>query len=51
MSSLTLLVNALLSAPLYKLYDACRLGPGLPVAPMLAKPTKQVNEVLRRLSD
>jgi len=48
--SLTLLVNALLTSPMYALYHTCRLVPGLPVAPMLAKPTKAIGEVLRRLA-
>jgi DNA ligase-1 len=48
--SLTLLVKALLTSPIYALYRTCRLVPGLPVAPMLAKPTKAIGEVLRRLA-
>jgi DNA ligase-1 len=42
--------KALLSVPVYELYQRCRLVPGVPVAPMLAKPTKAITEVLRRLS-
>jgi len=48
--SLTFLVKALLTSPMYALYKTCRLVPGLPVAPMLAKPTKAIGEVLRRLA-
>ena len=48
--SLTMLVQALLTSPMYALYQTCRLVPGLPVAPMLAKPTKAIGEVLRRLA-
>lgn len=48
--SITLLSKALLSAPMYKLYQSCKLVPGLPVAPMLAKPQKKITEVLQRLS-
>jgi DNA ligase-1 len=48
--SLTLLTKALLSAPMYKLFQSCKLVPGLPVAPMLAKPQKKITEVLQRLS-
>lgn len=48
--SLSVLAKALLTTPIYELYLACRLVPGVPVAPMLAKPTKQIGEVLRRLS-
>mmetsp|Transcript_12946 Transcript_12946/g.19482 ORF Transcript_12946/g.19482 Transcript_12946/m.19482 type:complete len:812 (+) Transcript_12946:66-2501(+) len=48
--SLSVLVDALLHHPLHDLHKHCRLTPGVPVAPMLAKPTKQVAEVLKRLS-
>jgi ATP-dependent DNA ligase len=47
--NLTLLINALLTLPLHKLYQSCRLIPGVPVAPMLAKPTKEVKEVFTLL--
>jgi DNA ligase-1 len=48
--NLSILVSALISKPLYQLYQSCRLIPGVPVAPMLAKPTKAIGEVLKRLS-
>ena len=48
--SYSLLIQALLAAPLHELYLRCRLVPGVPVHPMLAKPTKEIGEVLRRLS-
>lgn len=44
------LVKQLLEQPLYNLHHGCRLDIGIPVAPMLAKPTKQIGEVLSRLS-
>ena len=48
--NLNILISALISKPLYQLYKTCRLIPGVPVAPMLAKPTKAIGEVLKRLS-
>ena len=45
----TLVMNAL-AYPLHELHKYCALTPGVPVAPMLAKPTKSVLEVLKRLS-
>ena len=49
-SSFDALLDALLRAPLYRLNQECTLRPGMPVEPMLAKPTKSIQEVLKRLS-
>ncbi|KAL3759541.1 hypothetical protein ACHAWU_000840 [Discostella pseudostelligera] len=48
-SSYDALLDALLSAPIQELHQHCALLPGVPVGPMLAKPTKSVQEVLKRL--
>jgi len=44
------LVDASLKTPLEQLHLACTLKPGIPVEPMLAKPTKSCAEVLKRLN-
>ena len=44
------LLNACLGHPLETLHVHCTLKPGIPVAPMLAKPTKSIQEVLTRLN-
>ena len=44
------LLNAALKVPLPKLHEACAFQPGIPVVPMLAKPTKSIQEVLNRLN-
>lgn len=44
------LLDALLRVPLDQMYKECSLTPGVPVEPMLAKPTKSIQEVLKRLS-
>ena len=43
------LLDAALKVPLVALHDACSFQPGIPVVPMLAKPTKSIQEVLNRL--
>ena len=43
------LLDAALRVPLVKLNTACHFQPGIPVEPMLAKPTKSIQEVLKRL--
>ena len=45
-----LLAEALLSQPLHSIGKVCSLVTGIPVAPMLAKPTKEIGEVLSRLN-
>eukprot|EP01033_Poteriospumella_lacustris_P011400 gene11400-8114_t len=47
--NLSLVLAACVDYPLHLLYQRCRLLMGVPVAPMLAKPTKEIGEVLRRL--
>lgn len=44
------ILETALKVPLEKFYLECTLTPGIPVAPMLAKPTKSVQEVLKRLN-
>jgi DNA ligase-1 len=48
--SYDVLLDAALMVPLKHLTKACRFQPGLPVCPMLAKPTKSIQEVLKRLN-
>ena len=44
------LLDACLSVPLADLSQVCCFEPGIPVTPMLAKPTKSIQEVLKRLN-
>ncbi|KAF9885014.1 hypothetical protein FE257_000837 [Aspergillus nanangensis] len=43
-----IVVPAMLEHGLSKLGDVCKLQPGIPIKPMLAKPTKSITEVLDR---
>lgn len=42
--------DAARSVPLQEMFKNCTLKPGMPVVPMLAKPTKSIKEVLQRLN-
>jgi len=44
------LLKAVYQVPLIQLNTICHFQPGIPVEPMLAKPTKSIQEVLKRLS-
>nr|OQO09820.1 hypothetical protein B0A51_18364 [Rachicladosporium sp. CCFEE 5018] len=46
--SYEVIVPALLKGGIWNLREACRLQPGVPLKPMLAKPTKSLGEVLDR---
>ncbi|GMH47838.1 hypothetical protein TrVE_jg8962 [Triparma verrucosa] len=48
-SNVDQICDAALVHPLHDLHLHCKLEPGRPVEPMLAKPTKSVQEVLKRL--
>jgi DNA ligase 1 len=43
------LLDAALTVPLERLHQKCTLTCGIPVSPMLAKPTKSIQQVLKRL--
>lgn len=42
------IIPAMLEHGLHKLGEVCKLQPGIPIKPMLAKPTKSITEVLDR---
>ena len=46
--SYEVIVPALLKGGIWKLREECKLQPGVPLKPMLAKPTKSIGEVLDR---
>ena len=46
--SYEVIVPAMLEHGIMKLHDSCKLQPGVPLKPMLAKPTKSITEVLDR---
>lgn len=45
------IVPALLSGGVWDLPKTCTFSPGIPVGPMLAKPTKGVSEIVEKFQD
>ncbi|CAI9761538.1 unnamed protein product [Fraxinus pennsylvanica] len=45
------IVPALLAGGVWNLPKTCRFSPGIPVGPMLAKPTKGVSEIVEKFQD
>jgi len=46
--SYAVIIPAMLEHGILNLHDSCKLQPGVPLKPMLAKPTKSITEVLDR---
>lgn len=46
--SYEVIIPAMLEHGVFKLHESCKLQPGVPLKPMLAKPTKSITEVLDR---
>lgn len=45
------IVPALLSSGVWNLLKTCNFIPGVPIGPMLAKPTKGVSEIVNKFQD
>jgi DNA ligase 1 len=46
--SYEVIIPAMLEHGIFQLHESCKLQPGVPLKPMLAKPTKSITEVLDR---
>ncbi|KAK5083743.1 ATP-dependent DNA ligase Cdc17 [Lithohypha guttulata] len=46
--SYEVIIPAMLEYGIFNLHESCKLQPGVPLKPMLAKPTKSISEVLDR---
>ena len=46
--SYEVIIPAMLKSSIFDLHESCKLQPGVPLKPMLAKPTKSITEVLDR---
>lgn len=46
-----MIVSALLSGSVWDLPKNCNFTPGVPIGPMLAKPTKAVSEILDKFQN
>ncbi|PIA24803.1 hypothetical protein AQUCO_26200001v1 [Aquilegia coerulea] len=48
LSNFDKIIPALLESGIWKLAELCRFTPGVPIGPMLAKPTRGVSEILKK---